>query len=313
MKIVKRVPLSFIKSILEQLSQDIEQFEAFDKTINTELLESMWATIQTVEQIPSDEVLEGQRERVEKEIDKRFDLAKSHLRKIHYFAKKVGRTDSAILYKFGWHKNEFKLPNRKQMKTTLLWMNDQIKAYEHLLVAAGAADDFLAQGLRLVEQIDSAEQARYLFNVNKDILAEKRVKELDSITQYLIDIQEIAHILFEHDLSRLIAYLYPNYYGEEDENYQFTIGARKTQPIITRGIEATTLLRFENLSAEGIYLFVSGQSLTDLPQKGLNLGRNASRVVEARTISDGTYGVLLVRNEGRKDAIFRVARLEKLI
>lgn len=313
MKTVKRVPLSFIKNVLGQLSQDIEQFETFDTTINKELLESMMAIIQTVEQIPSEEVLEQQRGKVETEIDKTFDLAKSHLRRIHYFAKKIGRTNSTILYKFGWDKNDFKLPENKQLKTTLLWMNDQIKEYEKDLIEAGATQDFLAEGLRLAEQMDKVEHARYLFEVNKEILAENRVKELESITNRLLDIQEAAVILFENDMSRLIAYLYPNYYGNEQKNYEFRVASYKTQPLIIKNIEPNTLLRLENKSDLSVYISISGESLTKTPKKGILLRPNTSSVIEAHTISDGTYGVLVAKNDGGKDVVFRVARLEKLL
>lgn len=79
---------------------------------------------------------------------------------------------------------------------------------------------------------------------------------------------------------------------------------------LTEGLDENTLLEIKNIGKSPLVFFVADKAEAPIPANAITIAAGETTTVKSETISNGTYGQLIVANQTGNDSSFLADVLE---
>ncbi len=198
------------KNVSEVITEDIEQFKAFDSTFSESYPELLKTALDSVLGSSSDMVVIDEMAEKTQAVHDAMAACNTAFRTIQFFIKKAFPGNKAVHNQFGF--NDIRKARQSQ-SNMLKFMNDFTRvtaSYKTELITAGCSEPLIDSLPQLYANLQEAETAQELFKKERGLLTQERIEKLNELYRLLTPVNEMAQIIFADDEARRARYSLPS-------------------------------------------------------------------------------------------------------
>ncbi len=283
------------------LEIDLAEFTAFDTTINADFLIGLKTTLANASTEVSDSVVIDEMANYTFLLNTKMDECITLYTKLKYFIKKAF-VNVSIQNKLGM--NDFAEASRTHGKMVFFMrdLSENIGAYSSELIAVGCNQALIDQVSVLYPEFDSAHQKQESFKNDRMVITYDRIIKYNALWTIIMEVVAAAKIIYKNDLARLKRYLPPSRNATKS-NYA-TISAASQMPAISEAVSEDTILKIENIGNVQLSFFTADSADSEIPDVAITIAPEDNQVLKAGDISNGTYGMLIAKNNASENGKF---------
>ncbi len=195
--------------VVVSLDEDIDDFTAFDSTIDRGFISTTQGALDEVRNVKKDEVMVDELSQHTNEVNRKMAACNKGYKTVAYFARYVFDGDAGIHKEFGL--DDIKGARNNQPKM-IFFMDSLAKTaakYKDQLVEGGMNPDTIDALPKLAEELHEANQRQEQFKDERAELTQERIKRANILYDPLKRISDIAKIIYADDPAKLNKYLMP--------------------------------------------------------------------------------------------------------
>ena len=298
--------LNHSKTAAGNLEADLADFTAFDATMNDEFVTGYKAQLVDVEADVSDNVIVDQQAQLTEEANKNLAESIRVVTDMTYFINKAFK--SKVIH------NQFGLNNLAEAKKSkpkmILFLRDFSKMtqkYKPELETAGAMPELFTSVDTIYKKLNDTNREQELFMSNRPVITQERVIKYNALWEKTLIIAAAAKIVYRNNLAKQKRYLTPK---QSSKDYSIKVAPNAKVAALTEGVADNLVLEVKNTGKLPLVFFVANTADAPIPEKAITIAAGETKTVTTESISNGTYGQLIVANQNGSESAYTVQVLE---
>ena len=293
--------IEFIKKLIGFLENDSADFTAFDSTIDINFLNALKALAAEAAAIVSDNVVIDEMADYTLVLNHKMEECIELYQTLKYFIKKAF-VNVTIQNKLGM--NDFAEDSKVHGKMVFFMrdLNENIGNYKTELMAAGCNEPNIDKVTVIYAELDAAHQKQESFKNDRIVITHDRIVKYNELWTEAMKVVTPAKIIYKDDLSRMKRYLPPS--RNASVNNYITIPGASQMPAIGEAVLEDTILKIENLGDVQLSFFTADSADSEIPDVAITIDPEDNQVLKAGDISNGTYGMLIAKNDAEEEGKF---------
>ncbi len=192
------------------LSDDLDDFHAFDRTIDKETVKDLDSAIEKVNNIKTDDVVIDEMTELTDMVNLAMGNCNSAFKTVAFFARKVFKDNKAVQNQLGL--NDIAKARNKHAQM-IVFMNSLAKVaakYKDELVKGGMNGSVVDSLPGLHQELLNANNNQEVFKKERGIITQERVNSLNKLYDLLLPISDIARIIYADNPAQLAKYTMPS-------------------------------------------------------------------------------------------------------
>jgi len=293
--------IEFIKKLIGFLENDLADFTAFDSTIDINFLNALKALAAEAAAIVSDNVVIDEMADYTLVLNHKMEECIELYQTLKYFIKKAF-ANVTIQNKLGM--NDFAEDSKVHGKMVFFMrdLSENIGNYKTELMAVGCNEPNIDKVSVIYAELDAAHQKQESFKNDRIVITHDRIVKYNELWTETMKVVTPAKIIYKNDLARLKRYLPPT--RNASKSNDITIAAASQMPAIKKDVFENTILNIENTGNVELSFFVADNIDSEQPDVSVTIAPEDNHITKAADISNGTYGMLIAKNNTNEEGKF---------
>ena len=295
------------------LQQDFIEFNNFNPVRFTQqFLIDYQAAIIAARDFISDEAIIYEGTSLTQTVQDRLKDAQKLYKIIKYFVEDAFANDIGVQNKFGLDNYKAIRINPTEMVLFLSNLYAQARTYQAQLTAKGLNISKIIEIEILRNDLYTAVNQQTIFTGERMSTTQMRKELYEKMDSFTQETCRAGKLIYEEiDDAKFQNYTIYQYQTSNNTSQVHNISANSTEVAISEGIDSTKGIRFENKGTTHLEIYIMA-SLQDTPTQIRVVQPNEIVIVPTTTLSNGSYNVLIVRNNNNKAGKYEVEILEQL-
>ena len=192
----------------------------------------------------------------------------------------------------------------------ILFLRDFSKVsqiYKTQLEAEGCKPEVIDNIEVLQKKLDEACKLSELYKGNRAVITQERIVKYSALWTKVKAICKAAKIVYRNNVAKQKRYLTPK---QNSKTLSVKATPNSKQTALNAGVGDNTMVEIKNTGRSPLVFFVADNAETDIPDNALTVSPGETKTVKSETISNGTYGQLIVANTNGSESAYVAQVLE---
>lgn len=298
---------------LSYLQQDFTDFANFNPVkFTSQFLLDYQAAIFAARDFIDDETMLDNGSSLTQTVQNKLKEAQKLYKIIKYFVEDAFTSDIGIQNKFGLDNYKDVRTNPQQMVMFLSNLYTQAITHQNQLINKGLSSTKITEIQSLRDTLYQAVNQQATFSGERLSTTQQRKILYEAMDVFTQETCKVGKILYEDiDNAKFQQYtIYQRSNTNTTTSQTHNISANSTEIAVSQGIDDTKGIRFENKGNVSLEIYITA-SLQDSPTQVRTIQPAESLITSSTSLSNGSYQVLVVRNNNNQAGKYEVEVLEQ--